>query len=99
MAKLSNEVIAGGLRAMIKLKNGEMPAEDELETAPFLDLWLFEEVEGGYRRLGGFVTGHPTIGPGWCWTSVVLFVSPDARWARTISRYYRLGKPLTFGRD
>ena len=99
MARLSYEAVAAGLREMIKLRNGEMPSERELDGAPLLTDWLFGEIDGGYRRLGGFVTGHPLIGPGWCWTSVVLFVVPDRSWARTISRYYRLGRPMPFGRD
>jgi hypothetical protein len=96
---LSEEAVAAGLRELAKLKRGEMPTEAELENAPHLSDWLLEEVDGGYRRLGGVVTGHPRIHPGWCWTSVVLFVARDGSWARTISRYYRLGKPLTIDWD
>lgn len=99
MAKLSDEAVAAGLRELIKLHNGEKPSELELERAPLLTGWLLASMSNGYQRLGGFVTGHPTIRPGWCWTSVVLFVAEDRRWARTVSRYYRLGRPLSSDRE
>lgn len=99
MAKLSDEIVAAGLRELKKLRRGEMPSDLELERAPVLAGWLVEDLNDGFQRLGGFVTGHPTIRPGWCWTSIVLFMAVDRTWARTISRYYRLGEPFSVERD
>ena len=45
-------------------------------------------------RLIGVVSGHPSIADGWCTTSVVLAADEAAGWARTVSRYYRLGPRL-----
>ena len=95
MARLTDEAVAAGLQELAKLKRGEMPSDADLDGAPILAGWFVEDISNGYQRLGGFVTGHPTIRPGWCWTSVLLFISDDRTWARTISRYYRLGSPLT----
>lgn len=96
MGRLSDETVAAGIRAAIRLRDGEMPSQTELEIAPLLSGWVLEEAENGLWRFGGFVTGHPTLRPGWCWTSVVLYIEPHHRWARTISRIYRLGEPLNF---
>lgn len=97
MGRLSNEALLAGLRAAIKLKDGELPTEAELADAPLLTGWVLGQEPGGYSRLGGFVTGHPSLADGWCWTSVVLYLEPNRRWARTVSRLYRLGDPLNSG--
>jgi hypothetical protein len=94
MSRLSDETVIAGLRAAVRLRSGAVPTDTELEGAPMLSGWVLERVIGGYRRFGGFVSGHPNLPDGWCWTSVVLFIEPDRRWARTISRLYRLGNPL-----
>lgn len=97
MGRLSNEALLAGLRAAIKLKGGELPTEAELADAPLLTGWVLGQEPGGYSRLGGFVSGHPSLADGWCWTSVVLYLEPNRRWARTVSRLYRLGDPLNSG--
>ncbi|MFK4810954.1 DUF6634 family protein [Devosia sp. ZW T5_3] len=99
MARLSDGVVAAGLRELVRLRSGHMPTDRDLENAPHLSGWVFGEMDDGHRRLGGVVTGHPRLPAGWCWTSIVLFVSPDLRWARTISRYYRLGEPMALNKD
>ena len=99
MARLSDEVVATGLRELAKLQGGHVPSDRELDQAPVLTGWLIEDMSNGLRRLVGFVTGHPTIPPGWCRTSVLLFVAADGSWARTISRYYRLGEPFSTVQD
>lgn len=96
MATLSHETVAAGVREAIRLRNGEMPTLTELESAPLLSGWVLEEAENGLWRFGGLVTGHPVLRPGWCWTSVVLYIEPNRGWARTVSRIYRLGEPLNF---
>lgn len=94
MVKSSEQAIEAGLRAALKLKNGELPTEVELASAPVLTGWVLDEGADGICRLGGFVSGHPKLEAGWIWTSVVLFIEPSRNWARTVSRLYRLREPL-----
>lgn len=94
MSRLSHETVVAGLRAAIKLRSGELPTEADLKSAPLLTGWILGQEPGGYYRLGGFVSGHPKLADGWCWTSTVLFLEPTRRWARTVSRLYRLSDPL-----
>ena len=97
MGRLSNEMLLAGLSAAIKLSEGVLPTEAELADAPLLTGWVLGQEQGGYSQLGGFVSGHPILDDGWCWTSVVLYLEPNCRWARTVSRLYRLGDPLNSG--
>jgi hypothetical protein len=97
MGLLSNEQVLEGLRAALRLQQGEKPTQAELAAAPVLDGWMVQRASASVARLGGFVSGHPLIADGWCWTSVVLFIDPEERFARTVSRLYRLGSP--FGND
>lgn len=61
--------------------------------APLLDSWTI-----GYRPascLVGLSTGHPLL-PGdgrQIATSDLILMSQDHSWARTLSRWYRLGRP------
>lgn len=59
-----------------------------------LSHWTLTEDAFGLPHLVGSVRGHPQLGPGWCTTSVVLAMAPDATWARTVSRVYQLGEPF-----
>ena len=70
------------------------PTAEELRTAPSLRDWAV--VLGSSVRLTGTVRGHPdgpTSGTTGIVTSELLDVDPSLTWARTESRYYRLGKP------
>ncbi|MDZ4393322.1 DUF6634 family protein [Cypionkella sp.] len=65
-----------------------------LASAPVLDLWqpiLSSKIE---VRLTGKCSGHPTLGRSqrWIVTSPLLGLAPDYSWARTFSRFYRLGQ-------
>ena len=62
--------------------------------APLLDRWAF-----GARPaacLVGLSSGHPILaGNGrMITTSDLILISQDGAWARTLSRWYRLGDPL-----
>lgn len=93
MSRLSSETVSEGLRAAIHLKQGRLPTAADLQTAPLLSGWALAE-EPPFQRLVGVVSGHPTIENGWCTTSVVLVIDPHRKWARTVSRLFRLGPPL-----
>ena len=70
------------------------PSSRELETAPLIEEWVMTIVppDGG-PSLFGRVTGHPLIedGRSVC-TSELVALDREAGWARTRSRYYRLGR-------
>lgn len=72
-----------------RLQDGHEPSPDDLASAPLLNDWC---LLGPY--LAGVVTGHPVIADGdSCITSMVLALASDRTWARTVSRFYRLGRP------
>lgn len=62
--------------------------------SPLLDQWSISERPAGC--LVGLASGHPLLAgedrP--IMTSDLWLVSADLKWARTLSRWYRLGKPL-----
>ncbi|MBX3488683.1 DUF6634 family protein [Parvibaculum sp.] len=67
------------------------PSLEELESAPLIDDYAF--VQRGVTALQGKVTNHPLIGTTTAITSDLYVFAPDLGWARTFSRYYRLGSP------
>lgn len=69
------------------------PSADDLATAPFLDEWFAVGVLTGRPLLVGMATGHPTTGNKEIHTSAVLKIDLEAGYARTQSRWYRLGRP------
>jgi hypothetical protein len=84
--------LAALLSDMGRLRVGVSP-EHLAEDAPFLDRWTI-----GYRPVAclvGLSTGHPLL-PGdgrQIATSDLILMSQDRSWARTLSRWYRLGRP------
>ena len=67
------------------------PTPAELETAPCLDEWSAIRDDETVLLIG-IVTGHPHIRDrGRARTSLLFQVHPEKGWARTWSRYYRLG--------
>lgn len=73
------------------IANGYRP-EKELMNAPFLD-----DFGPSFRWepcLTGNVQGHPIVRGPAIQTSGLWAYSPDLGFARTLSRYYRLGQPL-----
>lgn len=69
------------------------PSAEELRAAPLLDEWSAGIGGDGCARLFGRVTGHPRLREGArIYTSPYLQVDPEAGWARTWSRFYRLGQ-------
>jgi len=95
MSILSRETVLEGLTAAARLKAGTPPSEQELAPAPVLTLWTYAPLPGGLCCLAGVVVGHPRIRDGSCFTSAVLAIDPELKWARTVSRLYALGPSLT----
>jgi len=72
---------------------GAVPDMPALETAPRIDRWCGAVVED-LPVLVGVVTGHPRLREGArTVTSPLVRIASDQGWARTFSRYYRLGRP------
>jgi len=70
------------------IAEGHRPGK-ELENAPFLD-----DYAPAFRWdpcLTGKVQGHPLLGDRAVQTSGLWAYAPDLGWARTLSRFYRLG--------
>jgi hypothetical protein len=95
MVELSPETVIEGLRAASRLRGGDRPSDQELADAPVLTLWTCVPLSAGFHRLAGLVVGHPRLRDGSCFTSAVLAIDPDLKWARTVSRLYVLGPPLS----
>ena len=51
-------------------------------------------LRGEELSLFGWVTGHPRLGDRRISTSALIHVTEDLQWARTLSRWYRLGVPF-----
>ena len=74
------------------LRTGEMPRSMDLRAAPVIDKWSYGLVPA--RCLAGSVRGHPILGNlARVHTSELILIDPENGWARTWSRYYRLGAP------
>lgn len=78
---------------MERVLEGILPEAIATEEPPLLDRWIL-----GNRLspcLVGLSTGHPTlVGANRAIaTSNVWLMSDDMTWARTLSRWYRLGRP------
>ena len=77
------------------VKTGPLPAV--LEAAPVFDPWFVLWAPGEELSLLGAVSGHPRLlGEGrWIATSMLIGLDLEAGRARTISRWYRLGKLIS----
>lgn len=77
---------------MEKIRNGADP-RDLAAGAPILDHWIV--AERLVSHLAGLSSGHPILtGTGrLIATSDLVLVAHDQSWARTRSRFYRLGRP------
>jgi len=74
---------------------GEDPDPEVLAAAPLLEGWIITCISESRFVLEGVVTGHPRLPDGHLVsTSVIVSLAHDDTWARTVSRYYRLGRPL-----
>ena len=79
------------LRDLEAIRNGDGPSSAQLATAPLLSDWCLALAPDGLRLVGE-VTGHPLLGTRTrVRTSPVYAVGPEFSFARTLSRFYRLG--------
>ncbi|RWR14937.1 DUF6634 family protein [Paenirhodobacter populi] len=70
------------------------PSASDLADAPQLDHWMAMREFTGRIVLFGDVTGHPLLRNTGIVTSQLFGIDTKAGWARTLSRWYRLGRPL-----
>ena len=85
-------------RALVALEAGEAgPTSNDLAVAPLLNDWQAILMRGSCC-LAGEVSGHPRL-QGSITTSALIVLDLDLTWARTISRFYRLGSPYRFVQD
>lgn len=95
-AIIPRETVAEALAELARLDAGHLPDAEVLAAAPLLTDYVIEPCAAGIR-LYGVVSGHPSIEDGWCTTSPVIAADEQQMWCRTVSRYYRLGRPLIIG--
>jgi hypothetical protein len=91
MKRVSAKTLKRALKDWDKLANGHTPGPVELSDAPLLVDWEPQWTATGLMRLVGLVRGHPRLPDEPCSTSIVLAADVREGWARTLSRYYRLG--------
>ncbi len=93
---VTQEDIALALADAKLLQGGMEPAEDQLEHAPLLKGWRFVDntKNGRGLRLIGICYDHPVLrGKRQITTSHLVAMDLDKfRWARTLSRFYRLNR-------
>lgn len=76
------------LRLIEELK---APSIRDIASAPVIDDWYV-----GHRMepaLIGRLSGHPVVRPGPVVTSGLFYLDPLAGYARTMSRWYKIGAP------
>jgi hypothetical protein len=64
-----------------------------LQKAPLITDWMPTLTPQGVQLIG-HVTGHPLLGDCAVATTPLWLADPDGEWARSLSRFYRLGPPL-----
>lgn len=80
-----------------KLASGWRPDAATLAAAPVIEDWYADHYPNTQDVcLVGKVTGHPTLGDQVITTSPVMALDPQYQWARSHSRFYRLGKRAQF---
>lgn len=84
-----------GLNAIRAAERG--PADNDRASAPILDFWrvLIDRRSHPMPVFWGEVSGHPKLGTDMITTSRLVALDRYAGWARSVSRWYRLGRPFT----
>jgi hypothetical protein len=84
------EKLAGLAADVAAIHSGEGPRPSDLLGTPVLDNWSLEPFRA--HLLAGTVRGHPRLGDSPVRTTMAILVDEDQGWARTLSRFYRLGR-------
>jgi hypothetical protein len=80
-------------RDLERIRDGSAPTPAELAQAPLVDRWRALVTPHGLR-LRGVVSDHRRLGGGaTALISQLWAADSNGRWVRTLSRFYRLGKP------
>lgn len=89
------ERLAAAEAIVARIVGGWRPDETDLDDAPLLDRWI-PLVADDAGVLIGEVVRHPVLHGvrRRIATSMLLAIGGELAWARTISRFYRLGHPL-----
>lgn len=80
--------------AIVTVLESTGPSAADLVAAPLLDPWQAVIDTSGLPALWGEVTGHPRLGDTAILNSRLIALDPANGWARTTSRWYRLGQPF-----
>ena len=67
------------------------PTDEELSDAPYVNHYRLERIGESVQRIYGELQGHPTIDDPYITTTPLFGFDPEEGWARTRSRWYRLG--------
>lgn len=74
-----------------RIAEGKTPSAQLLEGSPYLRNWQLASYS--VPRLVGECDNHPILSAQVIRTSDIWVFAPELGWARTLSRFYRLGKP------
>ena len=77
---------------LVEIAGGRGPRPEDLADAPTLDEYVVAEKT--LPCLVGVQSGHPSVTGSRIQTSEMYVLDERSGWARTLSRYYRLGRPL-----
>lgn len=82
--------LSGLLDDLRELRADGSPRAEHLRAAPRIERWSLGLLPT--PCLLGTAFGHPLLGSGrHVHTSMLILIDPEAGWARTLSRFYRLG--------
>lgn len=85
-------------RVMIAIRAAEArPSVAEIAAAPILERWRVLISPQGTPVIWGQVSGHPRLGETMISTSRLIAINQRAGWARSMSRFFRLGTPIAGG--
>lgn len=77
-------------RDLARIRSGVEPSTEALAEMPLLDQWDIRFIQ--CPILIGQVSGHPKISDGPVMTTDLWLIQDGLQWARTYSRFYKLGE-------
>jgi hypothetical protein len=80
-------------RDLERIRDGSGPTPAELAQAPLVDRWRTLVTPHGLRLTGAVYDPHRFGGGATTLISQLWAADSNGRWVRTLSRFYRLGKP------